>query len=371
MSRTASTSRARAREAPDGLLVLPGFVDGHCHLDKTLFGTRWRAHRAENSVAGRIAAERALRADAALPVAERGARLLERMVACGTTALRTHVDIDTSIGLDHLHSILGLRRAWQGLVDIQVVAFPQSGILRDPGTDALLDAALAEGADAIGGLDPVDIDGDRDAHLDLVFRLASRHARSVDIHLHERGETGLGTIEQICRRTLAAGLEGRTVISHAFALGDADPRRLEPVASLLAKARIAILTSAPGQVPMPPVKWLRDAGVEVFAGSDNIRDAWSPFGNGDMLERAMLVAYRQGFRTDEDLAVAFDLITGAARRATGLAGDTGSVSLAAETLAEAIVMRPAARLVCRGALQLARDGRCVVAPRLTEVDRSR
>lgn len=343
--------------------MLPGFVDGHCHLDKTLFGTPWLAHSAENSTAGRVAAERARRAAIALPVAERASRLLERMVACGTTALRTHVDIDTSIGLAHLQSILGLRQAWQGLVDIQVVAFPQSGILRDPGTAALLDAALADGADAIGGLDPVDIDGDRDAHLETVFRLANRHASAVDIHLHERGETGLATIEQICQRTLAAGLEGRTVISHAFALGEADARRLDHVAGLLAKARVAILTSAPGPVPMPPVKRLRDAGVEVFAGSDNIRDLWSPFGNGDMLERAMLVAYRQNFRTDEDLAVAFDLVTTAARRATGMLGDAGSVSLEAETLAEAIAMRPAARSVYRGAVQLAHGGRCLVAPR--------
>lgn len=353
---------AGERDDPPASLRLPGFVDGHCHLDKTLLGLPWQPHEAADSTAGRIAGERARRAEIALPVAERGARLLARMVARGTTALRTHVDVDTAIGLAHLHAILELRQAWRDIVEIQVVAFPQSGILRDPGTAALLEAALVAGADAIGGLDPVDIDGDRDAHLGTVFGLAQRHDRAVDIHLHERGETGLATIAQICRRASDAGLGGRTVISHAFALGEAEPARLAALADQLARSGVAILTSAPGQAPMPPVKALRAAGVTVFAGSDNIRDRWSPFGNGDMLERAMLVAYRQNFRTDADLAVAFDLVTTAARRATGLGGEPGSVVLAAGTLAEAIAERPPARTVRRGERLLAQDGRCVATP---------
>ncbi len=341
------------------MITLPAFVDGHCHLDKTFLGLPWMPHRAADSVAGRIDAERAMRGTLALPAYDRAKVLLRKMVAFGTTALRTHVDIDTARKLDDLHAILRLREETREHVAMQIVAFPQSGILRDPGTYELLDAALGEGADLVGGLDPATIDAGRTAHLDAVFALAVKHGKGIDIHLHERGATGLATIHDICARTAAAGLNGRSTISHAFALGDADERDFAAAAGALAGAGVAIATSVPGAFAMPPVKPLREAGVLVFAGSDNIRDAWSPLGNGDMLERAMLAAWRQNFRTDEDLGVALDLVSGAGRRALGLGGTEDVVELAAETSSEAVAQRPRERIVRRGAQVLARDGVCL------------
>ena len=347
------------REAGGRTIALPAFVDGHCHLDKTFMGLPWTPHQAADSVAGRIDAERAMRRALTLPTYDRAKGLLRKMVAFGTTALRTHVDIDTARKLDDLHAILRLREETCDHVAIQIVAFPQSGILRDPGTRELLDAALAEGADLVGGLDPATIDGDRDAHLAAVFALAAKHGKGVDIHLHERGATGLATIHAICARTVAAGLQGRATISHAFALGDADKRDFAAAAGALAKADVSIATSVPGAFPMPPVKALREAGVPVFAGSDNIRDAWSPLGNGDMLERAMLAAWRQNFRSDEDLCVALDLVSGAGRRALGPGDMQDVVDLPAETPSEAVALRPGARIVRRGTRVLARDGVCL------------
>ena len=345
-------------------LALPAFVDGHCHLDKTFLGLPWIPHQAQDSVAGRIDAERALRGALPLPTYDRAKALLRKMAAFGTTALRTHVDIDTSRGLDDLHAILRLREETREHVTIQIVAFPQSGILRDPGTRDLLDAALSEGADLVGGLDPATIDGDRAAHLDIVFGLAEKHGKGIDVHLHERHEQGLATIGDMCGRALAAGLQDRVTISHAFALGDADEAALAEATANLARAKISIATSAPGAFPMPPVKPLREAGVLVFAGSDNIRDAWSPLGNGDMLERAMLVAWRQNFRTDADVAIALDLVSCAGRRALGLGnGRLGSeddkVLLPAETPSDAVARRPVDRMVLHGSKVLAREGVCL------------
>ena len=100
--------------------------------------------------------------------------------------------------------------------------------------ETLLDAALAEGADIVGGLDPATIDGDRAAHLDAVFALAAKHGKGIDIHLHERGATGLATIHDICARTTAAGLHGQATISHAFALGDAAEGEFAAAAGALA-----------------------------------------------------------------------------------------------------------------------------------------
>ncbi len=346
-----------------GKLVLPGLIDGHIHLDKTFLGLPWRPHRAGPTVVDRIAAEKTGRADLSLPVEQRARNFLARELAMGTVALRSHVDIDPDSRLDHLHQVMAAREAFADRVDVQLVAFPQSGVLTAPGVADLLDAALAEGAELIGGLDPAGIDGDMDSHLDLIFALAGKHGVGVDIHLHDPGHRGALELRAIADRTAALGMHGRVTVSHAFALATVDDRTLALTMADLARADVAILTSAPGTGNLIPVEALREAGVRVFAGSDNVRDAWSPFGNGDMLERAMLVAYRAGLRTDTGLARAFDLATGAAAQALGYGpyglevGARGDfVAVEAETLAEAVVNRPPRALVVKGGRVVARDG---------------
>lgn len=349
-----------------GKLVLPGLVDGHIHLDKTFLGLPWRPHRAGPTVPHRIAAEKAGRADLTLSVEDRAKRFLAREVSLGTVALRSHVDIDPDSRLDHLHQVMAARDAFAGIVDVQLVAFPQSGVLIAPGVAALLDAALSEGAELVGGIDPVGIDGDMDGHLDVIFALAEKHGAGVDIHLHDPGHKGAQELRAIAARTAALGMQGKVTISHAFALATIDDRTLDLTIGDLRDADVAILTSAPGTGNLIPVARLRDAGVRVFAGSDNVRDAWSPFGNGDMLERAMLVAYRAGLRTDEGLAMAFELATGAAAQALDygpygleLGARADFVAVAAETLAEAVVERPVRSLVVKGGRITTRDGALV------------
>ena len=222
-------------------------------------------------------------------------------------------------GVGGVEAILGVRERWAGVATIQIVAFPQSGIVRCPGVAERLDEALRLGADLVGGLDPLGIDGDVAGHLDVVFRLAERHGKGIDVHLHDAGEDGLAEILDIAASTAAAGLAGRVTVSHAFALGSVPEARAALAAERLAAAGVAVLTSAPGAAAMPPVRLLRQAGVRVVAGSDNVRDLWSPLGNASMLERCMLVAYRSGYRSDADLASCLDLATTEAAALLGLA----------------------------------------------------
>jgi cytosine deaminase len=321
-----------------GRLVSPGLVDGHVHLDKTLIGAPWVPHLEGGTVRQRIAAEKKIRAQVAVPLAERAAALIDLLTQQGTTALRSHVDIDPEIGLSHLETLLSLREKMRDRVSIQLVAFPQSGVAAAPGTAELLEEALKLGVENIGGLDPAAIDGDVAGQLDLLFDLAERHGAGVDIHLHDGGELGIFELEQIAARCHARGLGGRVAVSHAYALGMVDTARAGATAEKLAEAGVAIMSAASGFGAMPPVKLLLDRGVLVFAGSDNIRDAWSPFGNGDMVERAMLIAYRSGMRSDADLCAAFDLATTSAARALGLK-DYG---LAAGNPADLVVFHAAA-----------------------------
>jgi len=347
-----------------GAMLLPPLVDGHIHLDKTLLGLPWVPNQATgNRVADRIEAERKVRAARTVPESETGANLVRQVVATGTLHMRSHVDIDNQLGLKNLHEILKVRERFRDLVTIEIVAFPQSGILRSPGTAALLDAAIAEGADLLGGLDPVGIDGDLDGHLDAIFAIAERRGVGIDIHLHDGGEGGIAQIRAIAERTRAAGLNGKVAVSHAFALGSVPVELATRTADLLAETGIAIMSHGPGGAAIPPIKLLREHGVRVFGGSDNIRDAWSPFGNGDMLERAMMIGYRANFRHDEELALAFDMVTKTAADVLGIedyglavGGPADFVVVEAGSLAEAVATRPRRKLVVKAGRIVSRDG---------------
>jgi cytosine/adenosine deaminase-related metal-dependent hydrolase len=347
-----------------GVFLLPPLVDGHIHLDKTLLGLPWMPNQAAgNTVADRIEAERKVRAGRSVSETQTGANLVKQVVASGTLHMRSHVDIDNQLGLKNLQAVLAIRERFRDLVTIQIVAFPQSGVVRSPGTARLLDEAIGQGADLVGGLDPVGIDRDLDGHLDAIFGVAERRGVGIDIHLHDGGEAGLAQIEAIARRTRAAGLQGKVAISHAFALGSVPAVSAARTADLLAETGVAIMSHGPGGAPIPPIKLLREHGVRVFGGSDNIRDAWSPFGNGDMLERAMMIGYRANFRHDEELALAFDMVTKAAADVLGIdgygitaGGPADFVVVEAGSLAEAVATRPRRKLVVKAGRVVAKDG---------------
>ena len=354
-----------------GALLVPGLVDGHIHLDKTLLGLPFQSHRPGDTVAERIAREKEIRRELAYPVKERALRLIRRVVGYGTTFLRSHVDIDGEVGLTGLEALLDVRESVRDVIGIELVAFPQSGIIADQGTAELLDEAIRAGADLVGGLDPAGIDNDIEGHLGVIFAIAERHGVGCDIHLHDPGDLGCFELRQIAARAEALGLAGRVAVSHAFALGEVDDAEFGRTAEALARAGVAIMTNGPGPVAMPPIKRLDAAGVLVFAGSDNIRDAWSPYGNGDMLERAMLIGYRQGLRADEDLELCFDLANGAAASVLGLddhdirpGAAADLVALPAASIAEAVAVHPPRSLVMKRGRVVARDGTLTASLRI-------
>jgi cytosine deaminase len=352
----------------DGALLLPAFVEGHIHLDKTHWGAPRLAHIPGDSVRERIAIEREARHRVALPVAARAAALIRTLIANGTTRARSHVDIDGDVKLKNLEAVLEARETYRDYIDIQLVAFPQSGVMREPGAKDLLAAALEAGADLIGGLDPHGFDGDVDGQLDVVFGLAEKYGKDVDIHLHDGGETGAAELRAIADRAEALGMQGRVAVSHAFALGALSPDVFETTAARLARAGVSIMTASSPGVPVPPLKRLRERGVRVFAGSDNIRDCWSPFGNGDMLDRAALLAQRQQLVSDADLELAFAAATreadealGDPRRGISVGAVADLVAAPSASVADAVVDRPVRAWVFRGGRVVAKDGICLVA----------
>jgi len=338
----------------EGALLLPALVDGHIHLDKTHWSAPRLPHVEGRSVRERIAAERVQRHRVALPIEARASALIRTLIANGTTKARSHVDIDNDVGLANLEAVLRVRDAYRDWIDIQLVAFPQSGVTTEKGAPELMASALRAGADLVGGLDPAGFDNDVKGQLDIVFGLAEAFGKGIDIHLHDGGETGAAELRDIAERTIAAGMQGRVAVSHAFALGGIPPAVFDKTADALARAEVAIMTSCPPSAPVPPVRALRERGVTVFAGSDNIRDCWSPFGNGDMLDRAAIIAARHEMFADRELEGAFALITSEADKALGRprrevrpGAVADLVAVEAASVADAVIERPPRKFVVR------------------------
>ncbi|MBB3317997.1 MULTISPECIES: amidohydrolase family protein [unclassified Rhizobium] len=346
-------------------LLVPGFVEGHIHLDTSFYGDAWIAHKPCSNgfdVHERVAFQAQNMAIAA-PMDERARKQLDLCIANGALLMRSHVMVDASVGLKSLETILKVREEYLDLIDIQLVAFPQGGILKSPGTAELLDEAIVLGADLVGGLDPLSFDRDIKGHLDVVFGIAERRGVDVDIHLHDPGTLGSFTIEEICARTTALGMQGRVAISHAYGLGDLSPEAAGKSAGLLARSGVSIMTNAPGSHNFPPVALLRSEGVVVFSGSDNIRDSWWPYGDGDMLRRAEIIGYRSGFYTDAELDAAFDVVTSGGAKALNVEGygiEVGAradfVTLAASHVPEAVVSVPKGRRVFKAGRLVAENG---------------
>ncbi|MFG3531743.1 amidohydrolase [Streptomyces sp. NPDC047917] len=346
-----------------GLLALPGFINAHAHLDKSWWGQPWVSYGGEATTRGRISHERAERDGLGIPSTSSTTAVLREFLRHGTTAVRSHVDVDLGVGLRGIEVVREAVAGFGGAIEVEIVAFPQDGVVRRPGVLDLLDKAAEAGATAIGGLDPASIDRDPVAQLDGLFGIAERRGVGLDIHLHDGGELGAFQIELIAQRTLSLGLRGRVTISHGFALGELVADRRQRVLEACEEAGVSWATVAPARTAPLPWRGMRDRGVGIGLGTDGIRDLWSPYGDGDILRVALNFARLHGLRTDEELAYAVEL---ASTRAAGfvhrdthdiVAGARADIVLLdAENVQDALVRSPRRQLVVAGGQVVVQDG---------------
>lgn len=358
-------------EAPDapvedggGLIAIPGLVDAHTHLDKSLLGLPWYKNDVGGgSLTGMIENERRMKKALGYDPHIQSMRHALKTAAFGTTLIRSHVDIDTEGGLKALAGVMETAEKLRDVVEIETVAFPQSGLMIREGTAELMDQAMAMGADLVGGLDPCAVDRDPKGHLDAIFSLAEKYGKGVDIHLHERGEMGLFSMELIMERAEALAMKGLLTISHAFCLGMPDFRKVDAMLARLAALDVRIMTTAPASSPAPMVRELDAHGIKIGAGNDGFQDTWGPYGNGDMLERAKYVGLRNNLRMDSEVKRALDICTGGGAEAMakprrelkpGAPGDV--VLVEGEAVVQAVTAHAPRKLVVKGGRVTARDG---------------
>lgn len=301
-----------------GMLALPGLVNAHAHVDKSWWGRPWQSYGGEPGTDGRIRHERARRDELGIPSVETTAQVLEQFVRHGTTAMRTHVDVDTGIGLRGIDAVREAVAAYQGALACEIVAFPQDGVLRRPGVLELLADAARAGVEHIGGLDPAGIDRDPVGQIDAIFALAAEHGCGLDIHLHDGGSLGAFQFDLILDRTQRLGLQGRVNIAHGFAIVDVDAVRRRDLLHTMAELDVTMTTVAPVRMPQLSVHEFDDAGVRYGLGTDGIRDLWSPYGTGDVMGIAWQHARGGGIVRDEDLRRVVERATSAAAPFAGV-----------------------------------------------------
>lgn len=353
----------------DGLVALPGFINTHSHVDKSWWGKPWVSYSYSErpTVEGWIANERAQRDKYGIPNASSSAAVLRQFIRNGTTATRTHIDVDLGVGLRGLECVQAARAEVGDAIQVETVAFPQDGVLRRPGVMKLLDEAAAAGVDKIGGLDPGTIDGDVEKVLDGLFDIAVNRNVGLDLHLHEFGSLGVYEFRQVMRRTIDAGLQGKVTISHGFVLGTLPAKVQEEIIEKLAEAGVSWTTVAMGGTAPLPWQQMQTHGVPLGLGTDGIRDLWSPFGDGDMLRVAHQFARLHGLRHDDKLVAAVDLATRRGGHFVGrdmhdltVGARADIVLVDAENVPDALVRCPPRRLVISGGRVVARDGDVLV-----------
>lgn len=267
-------------------LMLPAMRDMHIHLDKTFYGGPWRSlnRPAGTTIQDMIRLEQKLLPELQPYTQERAEKLIDLLQSKGSTIARSHCNIEPVSGLKNLENLQAVLARRGAGFDCEIVAFPQHGLLLSH-SEKLMREAMQAGAHYVGGLDPTNVDGAMEKSLDTMFQIALDYDKGVDIHLHETSPAGVAAVNymvQTVEKTPA--LKGKLTISHASTV---------PIGTL-----------------HMPLKQLRDKGVFVMTGTDSVIDHWSPYGLGDMLEKANLYAQLYIRPNEQTLSRALGIATG-------------------------------------------------------------
>ena len=324
----------RAELDVEGRLVSSAFVQPHIHLDKVgtlpLLG-RNRTGTLAEAIGILHQTKRSASPD---EVAARAGVVIRQAVVSGTTRIRSHVDVDTIGGLAPLRGVVQAAREHADLCEIQTVIFPQEGIIRDPGAAELMDAAMREGGDLVGGM-PHWETGERAAreHIGICMRLAQRYDTDVDMHIDETDDPGSKTLSMLIDATVDHGWQGRVTAGHCCAMAAWDDAYASEVIARAAAAGVGFVTnpatnlllqgrldSEPRRRGLPRIKQMLAAGLPVACGQDCVHDGFYPFGTADQLQVALIFCHAAQLSVPSEIDVALSAIRHTAARVMGVRG---------------------------------------------------
>ncbi|MCK4648393.1 amidohydrolase family protein [bacterium] len=307
-----------------GKLVTSTFIDPHLHLDKALISEVVR-----ENVTGTLTEAIEIIWDkkkryTIKDIVSRAGRAIGWGVKNGTTIFRTHVDVDNIGKLMPLKGLLEVREEYSDVCDIQIVAFPQEGIIKNEGTEKLLRQAMELGADVVGGMPYNEYTyDDSKKHIDIAFRIAKEFDVDIDMHVDETDDPNARTLEYLAAKTIKEGWQGRVTAGHTCALAAYDDLYASKVIEMIKEAEINMITNPAtnlmlqGRFDKQPirrgitrVKELLEAGVNVCYGQDCLKDTFYPtWGREDMLEVGLITAHAAQFTMPKEIETLFDMPT--------------------------------------------------------------
>lgn len=344
-----------------GGLVLPSFIDLHLHLDLAYSLDLVPPNQSGTLVEAIGLYAAAKESFTPTSVCERAVRAIEDEIAFGTGAIRNHVDVGQTAGLRLCEGVLAAREKTKDRIDIQIVTFPQDGVIRDPGAIDRMREAMRMGCDLVGGIAHYErTPTDSQRQIELLFDLAEEFDADIDCHIDETDSPESRCVEYLAAETIKRGWQGRVTASHVCALASYEPVHAAKVVALLAEAQVHVVTNPgvnlhlqgrfdtyPKRRGLTRVRQLMTAGVNVSAGQDCIKDPFYPFGTGQMLEVAHLLAHADHLSSVSQIERVMDAITvnpARAMRRTDYGLEPGCradlVVLPVESVHEAIRLRP-------------------------------
>lgn len=335
-------------------VCLPPLWDWHCHLDKTFMGSAWQSRQPVNTIIEALENENILRCKVTTDGYTRALALAVRKINYGITAMRTHADVDGVLGASQVEILSAIRDSLAERASIEIVAFPQQGLWRSQSYRAMREA-LERGAHVVGAIDPISMDGDLEKSLATTFDMATEYSRPVDLHLHDGADAGVQTIQKLCELTRETRMGGAVVLSHGYVLGTLEKVQLRDILDDMADAHVTWVTSVPLHRPLPPVACALQRQVTVRMGTDNVQDAWSPFGSGDVMEKLSRVAEIMHWTDDDRLTRALTLVTNGQTQIP----ERDFVLVKATTMAEVIAQYPTTRIVVRQGQVVGSVGLCL------------
>ena len=316
-----------------GRLLSPPFVESHVHLDTTLTAGQPRWNESGTLFEGiRIWSERKKEISRE-DVVDRATQLLRWQAAQGVLHVRTHADV-TDPELTGLKALLELREKMSSWIEVQVVAFPQEGLLSYPKGAELMEEAMKLGADAVGGIPHFEHTREMGAEsVKETFRLAEKYDRPVDIHCDETDDPESRFLEVMAAEAIRTGMGSRVTASHTTAFGSYDNAYAFKLMGFLVKSGMNFVANPlinitlqgrydayPKRRGITRVKELWQEGLNVSLGYDDIMDPWYPLGTGGMLQPAHMAVHACHMTTREEVVACFDMVTGGGAKTLGLSG---------------------------------------------------
>ena len=310
---------AREIDAAGGMLS-PALVETHFHLENALIWEGALNH--SGTLEEAIDVYAAIKKDMPIDdIVARASVALRTAIGHGVQWFRSHVDIDRAGQLRLLQGNVAVRERFQDVIDLQLIAFPQMGMVRDPQVIDLMWQAMEQGADVVGGMPHAERDMDDAArHIELAFEMARAHDADIDMHIDETDDPAWYSLELLAEETIRQGWQGRVTAGHCCAMSAWDDALAERVIAKVAEARLNVITIAPinlmlqGRGDKHPqrrgiarVKELMAAGVNVSCGQDDLQNMFYSYGNMDPLEVAFIVAHAAQLSAPEEIEAAFDM----------------------------------------------------------------